>query len=142
MVSAGTIEVVPELLPQAWRQRAADLRHLAGAAVEGAAHAYEVAADELEAALRLVSDELLTLPKAADISGYSPEHPGRLVRSGQIRNYGRRHSPRIRRGDLPVKPGARTSPGSRYDPIADAMSLREKIAREVIGRNPRKRYNA
>jgi hypothetical protein len=131
---SSRLEVVPERLPDIWRAPAVDLRPLAGSVTEGAAHAYEVAADELEAALRLLSDELLTLTKTADLSGFSPDHLGRLVRTGQLRNYGRRYSPRIRRGDLPAKPGAQTASGT-YDPIADAAALREKLAREVVRRD-------
>ena len=53
-------------------------------------------------------DELLDLTGAAKACGYSVDHLGRLVRDGQLRNYGRPRAPRVRRGDLPHKTG-RTS---------------------------------
>jgi hypothetical protein len=45
------------------------------------------------------------LTEAARESGYSVEYLGRLVRHGMIPNPGKKGSPRIRRCDLPRKPG-------------------------------------
>lgn len=110
-------------LPAAWRSRAIELR--AWAAAEGAAAALEGAAVQLEAALRHADDELLTLTEAAAVSGYSADHLGRLVRDGTIRNAGRPNAPRIRRGDLPVKPSAQLASAAPplYDPQTDARTL-------------------
>ncbi len=60
-------------------------------------------ADAVEAALRQVHDESLTLAEAARESGYSPDRLRHLVSEGAIPNAGRRGSPRLRRGDLPKK---------------------------------------
>ena len=60
-------------------------------------------ADELEAVLGRQGSELLTLQEAAEVSGYSSDHLGRLVRDGQIPNAGRPRAPRICRSDLPNK---------------------------------------
>jgi hypothetical protein len=109
-------------LALAWRERAADL--LRWAAAEGAAVAFERAADELETALRRQADELLTLDQGAAASGYSVEHLGRLIRDGKLPNAGRPSAPRIRRGDLPQKRQAVASAApAQYDPAADARSL-------------------
>jgi hypothetical protein len=67
------------------------------------AEAVERCALQLEHALRAEEGELLTLQRAAQISGYSPDHLGRLVRQGALRNLGRPRAPRVRRGDLPHK---------------------------------------
>jgi hypothetical protein len=60
-------------------------------------------AEEVERAMRDRENELLTLTQAAQISGYSDDHLGRLVRNGRLRNWGQHGSPRVRRGDLPSK---------------------------------------
>jgi hypothetical protein len=67
------------------------------------------AATELDAAAREHDDEALTIAQASEESGYSRDHLRALVAAGEIPNAGRKGSPRIRRGALPVKPGARAS---------------------------------
>ena len=64
-------------------------------------------ATELDAAARAHDDEALTIAAASAASGYSRDHLRALVSSGEIPNAGRKGSPRIRRRDLPVKPGQR-----------------------------------
>jgi hypothetical protein len=66
-------------------------------------------ATELDEAARSYEDQPLTIQQAHQESGYSCDHLRDLVASGQIPNAGRRGSPKIRRRDLPVKPGARVS---------------------------------
>jgi hypothetical protein len=90
-----------EALVAAWRDRAASLRRYA----PEAANAYEDAAGELEGVLRSTGAELLTLEAAARECGYSADYLGRLVKRGQLANHGRRGAPKVRRGDLPWKPG-------------------------------------
>ncbi|MFZ5625226.1 MAG: hypothetical protein ACOY71_12525 [Gemmatimonadota bacterium] len=48
-------------------------------------------------------DEPLTLKEAARLTGYSIDHLCRLVREGKLANVGRKHAPRVRRGDLAPK---------------------------------------
>jgi hypothetical protein len=109
-------------LPAAWRARASELRRFADA--EGAARAFECAAEELENSLRLADDETLSLREAARISGYSADHLGRLVRNGKIPNVGRTNAPRIRRRDIRRKAASlRVTASVAYDPVADARSL-------------------
>jgi hypothetical protein len=55
--------------------------------------------EQLDAA----GEEALALTDAAKESGYSANHLGRLVRSGEIENIGRSNAPKIRRRDLPRK---------------------------------------
>ena len=66
-------------------------------------------ATELDAAARAHDDEVLTIAAASTASGYSCDHLRALVARGGIPNAGRKGSPRIRRRDLPAKPGARAS---------------------------------
>lgn len=106
-------------LANEWRERANNLRRWADA--EGAARALEVAATELEVALREAADEALTLAEAAEASGYSERRLREFLTEGTIPNAGRKGAPRIRRGDLPRRAGRTTSTG--YDPAADARRL-------------------
>ena len=70
--------------------------------------------------------EKLTINQAAQESGYTSGHLGRQVRSGAIPNAGQPNSPRIRRCDLPRKPG---HADGRCHPIP--VDCREQIARSV-----------
>lgn len=90
-------------LVEDWKARARKLREWAAA--EEAAKAWEAAAAELEAALIGQAERRLNLQEAAAASGYSSDHLGRLLREGRVPNAGRTHAPRIRAGDLPLKPG-------------------------------------
>lgn len=89
-------------LPRKWRAHAQFLRTYGD---EKAAIVCERHAQELEDALWHGDDEPLNLREAATLSGYTEDHLGRLVRDGKIPNSGRKHAPRIRRADLPIKPG-------------------------------------
>ena len=94
-------DTVPRLadLSQGWRRRAESLRLFA----EPVARAFELVADELDAAVAVQGGDLLTLTDAAAVCGFSPDHLGRLVRSGKVPNYGRPHAPRVRLADVPRK---------------------------------------
>ena len=65
----------------------------------------EAVLQDIDAVLMHEESEVLTLAEAARLSGFSPDHLGRLIRSGHIDNAGRSGAPRIRRSDLPIKPG-------------------------------------
>ena len=92
--------VLPADLPAEWRAQAEGLRQFGA---DAQAKAVDRCAKRLEEALRHEDETLLTLPEAADESGYSAEHLGRLVRDGNIPNAGRLGAPRIARRDLPIK---------------------------------------
>jgi hypothetical protein len=108
-------------LPAAWRDHAVRLRPFA----PSAAHAFDVAAAQLERSLTEADETLLTLGEAARASGYSSDHLGRLVRAGRIPNAGRRYAPRIRRRDLPRRARAAVADAAQavYDAGADARKL-------------------
>lgn len=92
----------PADLPDLWRALAAKQRRLGA---EAQAHTLEYCAAELREVLRATHGELLNLRQAAEESGYSTEHLGRLLREGKIPNCGRKARPLVRRSDLPIKPG-------------------------------------
>lgn len=108
-------------LSESWRQRATELRTWADA--EGAARSLEACAAELEAAVTAARDQELTLAEASTESGYSERRLRELVSEGAIPNAGRKGRPRIRRGDLPRKPGGRPAESPGYDVGADALDL-------------------
>jgi len=64
----------------------------------------EVLAD-LAALEHSLTSESVTLKEAGLLGGYSVDHLQRLVSAGDIENVGRKGRPRIRRGDVPTKPG-------------------------------------
>jgi hypothetical protein len=83
-----------------WRSRAADLERYAPAA----AQAFRDAADELADALN-GAEETVSLKEAAMLGGYSIDALQRMVACGRIQNVGRKGKPRIRRTEVPLKPG-------------------------------------
>ena len=85
-----------------WRTEAANLRTYGA---EGAATALERCADELEARVMEWADERLTLVDAGQESGYSVQHLRRLVTQGLLTDVAESGQIRVRRGDLPRKPG-------------------------------------
>lgn len=86
-------------LPGYWRSEAANLCEW-GMGAE--ATVLERDSTELEAALVEETNETLTPTEAARRTGYSAEH---LVRQGKLRNAGRKHAPRVRRGALTSRSG-------------------------------------
>ncbi len=69
------------------------------------ATACDLHARQLAAAWAEWQSETLTIAQVATDSGYSQEHLRRLVREEEIPNAGRPNAPRIRRADVPKKPG-------------------------------------
>jgi hypothetical protein len=109
-------------LPEVWRAKAAELERYSPAA----AIAFRDAAQELEAALHSTEDGV-TLTEASRVGGYSVDHLARLVREQRLTNLGRKHAPRIRRADVPVKPGHRLP----LPPAPDQLSARRRIVAEA-----------
>jgi hypothetical protein len=114
-------------LPNQWRERAKLLRDYGGG---DSAKAWDVAATELDQALRDHREETLTLTEAARLSGYTPDHLGELVRSGKLPNAGRPNAPAIRRSDLPTKPAKRGRPRKEHSnkPRADVLRAVRRYA--------------
>jgi len=117
-MTTGPLAPALEQLAGQWRAHAQELRSWGG---DASATALERAAADLEAALAREQDALLTLEQAAQESGYSADHLRHLVAEGTVPNAGRRGAPRVRRGDLPTRPGKARS--AQYDPDADALQL-------------------
>ena len=116
----------PAELPEEWRALAAQQRRLGA---DSQARILEFCADELAAALLRAGDELLSLSRAAQESGYSADHLSRMVREGRIPNSGRRSKPLIRRKDLPVKT-SRNKEKPCFSPQSDYISGR--LFRDII----------
>jgi len=94
---------------------------------EPRARSLEWAAGRIEQVLRDESDELLTLVQAAAISGYHPDSLARMVRDGQIPDLRPPNSKamiRIRRGDLPIKPGLAHTPRADVRELASRLGIR------------------
>jgi len=101
----GTVgEFVTSLdrLAERWEDDAELLRRYGA---EEAAAAVERTASELREALQEADRETLTPEEAADLGGYSNSHLQHLVADGTIPNVGEAGAPRIRRSDVPRKPG-------------------------------------
>jgi hypothetical protein len=111
-----------------WRAEGQRLKRL-GALVDAGKLLDEVLGDA-EALFEAEDNDVLTLTAAADESGYSADHLGRLVREGLVRNAGRKNAPKIRRADLPRKPSARlprTRAGAKF-----VGATPTQIARAVV----------
>jgi hypothetical protein len=116
----------PAELPEEWRALAAQQRRLGA---DAQARILEFCADELAAALLHAGDELLSLSRAAQESGYSADHLSRMVREGRIPNSGRHSKPLIRRKDLPAKTSR-----SKEKPCVDSQKplYSSRLFRDII----------
>jgi hypothetical protein len=86
-------------------------------------------AQRLFEAINGEKDVFLTVTMAAQMSGYSPDHLGRLVREGKLTSYGRKGKPMLRLGDLPKKPAVVRGNSRKYDVDADARSTLDRARR-------------
>lgn len=112
-----------EELSERWRDEADTLR---AHGAEGQATSLERCATDLDVALRSFQREEMALPQAAAWSGYSPKRLRELVREGKIpdnRPDGSQGPIRVRRCDLPRKPGA------ERDAVSAADRLYARLAR-------------
>ena len=85
-----------------WHATAEELRDW-GAAVE--ARVLDRCANELANALEVGEDEEVGLAQGARESGYSVSHLRRLITQGKLQDVADTGPPRVRRCDLPRKPG-------------------------------------
>jgi hypothetical protein len=116
----------PEIITR-WEARRDELRRLK-AQVSGAIICDEMLRD-LESLFSADENDLLTIKDAAQLSGYSREHLGRLVQEGKIPNAGRPNAPRVRRCDLPIKPGHLPE---MQEPRHLTSSSKSQIVRSVV----------
>lgn len=109
--------MTPRELAERWR---ADAETLSKHGADSLARVCRTHADELDESLRAASSEALDLTTAARESGYSRDRLRHMISAGELPNAGRKGAPRIRRGDLPAKPGARAS---EFDAAAAARRV-------------------
>ena len=126
MKPAGGAVVLTDL-PWEWRSKAELFRDHEEVSL---AIAYEKCASALEEALLQEGDAPLTLRQAAEESGYSADHLGRLLREGTIPNAGRPGAPQIARRYLPIKPRARGPGVAEAAPGGDTSI--EQIVQSII----------
>ena len=112
-------------LPDDFRANAEEIRRLAGD--ERTAQVWEAACREVESRLRAASLEPLDLSVAAQESGYTRGHLGKMLRDGTLPNAGTASEPLVLRVHLPRKPGF----GVDQNPMRPASS-RVQAARAVI----------
>lgn len=119
-------------LPPRWTARAAEMRFLGQ---ESIAALIEALLGEFETELAVDASEPLTIAQAATDSGYSQEHLRRPVREEEIPNAGRPNAPRIRRADVPIKPGRLAAkrdaenPSNGYNVDEDARDIAKRLGR-------------
>ena len=114
-------------LPHKWRRKADELRRYS----TSAANAWEDAAAELETVLAEWESKPLSIRQAAVECGYTEDHLRALVREGAIPNSRRTGSQgeiRIRRCDLPRKPGLARGLLQRDDDFASRVAAHRKEA--------------
>ena len=90
----------PGDLPAEWRALAVQQYELGAV---GQARTLEFCANRLEESARQWESEALTLDQAAEESGYSYSALQQMVAGERLESVGTKHSPRVRRGDLPQK---------------------------------------
>jgi hypothetical protein len=125
--------VLPSDLPREWRERAGELEPYAAPAAE----AFRRAAGELDTWLHGWWSEPLELDQAREESGYSRDSLLRFLREGTVPNMGTLDDPRIRRADLPCKPGHRRplpwqDEAEQTPAIASARRLHASSARQAV----------
>lgn len=109
-----------------WREFAVRQREV-GAVAQ--AFTLDWCAEKLEERSLNWERETLTLKQAAEESGYSRDHLGRLLASEILPNAGEPYAPRIRRRDLPRKPGHLAEPVSPHERSLDSKL---QMARSVV----------
>lgn len=109
-------------LAASWREDADRFREYGA---DELATAAELHADALEERLRAWRLEALSPVQAAEESGYTADHLRRLIRQERVPNAGDDASPKIRRQDLPRKPG-------HGDPPRRPVASRSRVASTVL----------
>ena len=113
-----------EQLVHQWHQRAATLEPYA----PEVAHTLRECARELEQSARADALDAVSLAEAAILSGYTSDALGRMIKRGEIENVGNKRRPRIRRRDVPKKPGYRNTGIGRGNVDASIVALEARRA--------------
>lgn len=101
-----------------WRAEAAVLQRR-GAPIQ--AGVLESCASEMEQEAQLFSLETLDLEQAVAESGYSYSTLQKMLSDGTIPNAGKKGTPRVRRCDLPKKPGSGHQSSKGESDLADLV---------------------
>ncbi len=116
--ATGRFERLISRVTARWREEAAIL-HRRGADEQAAV--LESCASELVEEGRFLSLEALTLEQAANESGYSYSALQKMTSHGTIPNVGKKGAPRVRRADLPKKPGADNTASAGEPALAELV---------------------
>lgn len=92
---------------------------------------------DLEQLQRSNDAEFVTLKEAHTIGGYSVDHLSRLIANGQLANVGHKYRPRIRRSDVPIKPGHARDRGLPIGSRSDQFDIRRRIVASALTRETR-----
>ncbi|MEX2109712.1 MAG: hypothetical protein WD802_03845 [Gemmatimonadaceae bacterium] len=65
----------------------------------------------------------VSLSVASERTGYSADHLSRLIKSGKLTDYGRKHAPRVKVSECPQKSSIAIRTGLPYNADTDALSL-------------------
>jgi hypothetical protein len=87
---------------------------------------------EIENAVTVQADELLSLTSAAHETGLHPDSIGRAVRDGRVPNHGRPNAPKVRRGDLTTLRSNAKQRDRRLTRVATVGISASQIARAVV----------
>ena len=90
----------PRALATQWRADADTFARYSGSQLADVCRRH---ADELDAAIRSIQGEALTLAEAAAESGYSKDRLRHMVADGTVPNAGRKGAPRVLRSEVPSK---------------------------------------
>jgi hypothetical protein len=119
-----------------WSTRLAEWRRL-GVSVSGEKVAEEILSD-VKAIGAERSDALLSPAEAGAVANYHPESICRLVRTGKVKNYGTKHRPRVKLGELPTKAAGsspcrkrRVAKPTQSDASSGVRSI-DSIARDAL----------
>lgn len=108
-------------LTDRWRNEAVLFRRYGD---ERGATICELHANELEAAVGAAQLEAVTLEEAKQIGGYSYSHLQHMVKDGTLENVGKDGAPRIRRSDVPIKPGHQNRHDAERGFIGEVLAQR------------------
>lgn len=136
-----------QTLVERWTQRASDFAGV-GALVDARKLCEQFVAD-LVRLRETQNDDTVTYDEAAQLGGYAVDSIRRLVRQGKLANVGSDGAPRIRRRDVPMRPGHSCAGAAHESPVfplagssdsgVSSTSLMLEIAGSRLGRGRRRK---